>query len=249
MEPIIAILVVAALLNAPVASGQATSQPLRAASSTKSLAAEPPKLTKFDLDFPGGTPKELLKAIENALGQPVNAIVPDEYPDVKLPALKMQRVDLPQLFQALAAASTAHSTYIELPGRGPGLVGRRIYGFRTASGIESEDAIWAFFVDERGSPKQPKVCRFYQLGPYLADYNIDDITTALQTGWEMLGEREPPAIRFHKDTKLLIAVGEQDKLALIDSVLQQLSPVRTLASGLPSVPTRPATKPPQTTQP
>ena len=72
-------------------------------------------------------------------------------------------------------------------------------------------------------PEQPKVCRFYQLTPYLETYKVEDITTAIQTGWKMLGETNPPTISFHKDTKLLIAVGEPSKLQLIDSVLQQLA--------------------------
>ena len=61
---------------------------------------------------------------------------------------------------------------------------------------------------------------------------MDDITTAIETGWKMLGDTSPPTISFHKDTKLLIAVGEPSKLETIDAVLQALgggampSPVR-----------------------
>ena len=54
--------------------------------------------------------------------------------------------------------------------------------------------------------------------------SVDDITTAIQTGWKMLGEENPPKISFHKDTKLLIAVGEPDKLEIIDAVLNSLQP-------------------------
>ena len=39
----------------------------------------------------------------------------------------------------------------------------------------------------------------------------------------MLGEKTPPTMSFHKETKLLIAVGDQGKLQLIDTVLEQLS--------------------------
>src|ERR1035437_7428839 len=34
-----------------------------------------PVLTKFNLDFPGGTPKELVAAIEKAMGKPLNVII------------------------------------------------------------------------------------------------------------------------------------------------------------------------------
>src|SRR3954462_8724108 len=61
--------------------------------------------TKFDLDFPGGTPKELVAAIQKALRRRLNAIVPEEFADVRLPALKMDHVSVGRLFEALAAAS------------------------------------------------------------------------------------------------------------------------------------------------
>jgi len=70
--------------------------------------------------------------------------------------------------------------------------------------------------------EHPKVCRFYQLTPYLETYKVEDIMTAIQIGWKMLGETNPPTISFHKDTMLLIAVGEHNKLQMIDSVLEQL---------------------------
>src|SRR5260221_6678209 len=67
--------------------------------------SESSTLTKFDLDFPGGTPKELVAAIQKASGRPLNAIVSDEFADTKLPGLRMKNVNAPQLFQALTAAS------------------------------------------------------------------------------------------------------------------------------------------------
>jgi hypothetical protein len=53
---------------------------------------------------------------------------------------------------------------------------------------------------------------------------VDDITTAIQTGWKMMGDKETPEISFHKETKLLIAVGEPDQLGVIDDVLKALQP-------------------------
>ncbi len=66
---------------------------------------QPPALTKFNLDFPGGTPKELVAAIEKAMGKPLNAIIPKEDEDLQMPPLKMNDVVVPQLFAALKAAS------------------------------------------------------------------------------------------------------------------------------------------------
>ena len=67
-----------------------------------------PVLTKLDLDFPGGTPKELVAAIEKAMGRPLNAIVNDELSNTRLPALKMTKVTVPELFQAVGQIGRAH---------------------------------------------------------------------------------------------------------------------------------------------
>ena len=60
-----------------------------------------PALTKFDLDFPGGTPKELVAAIEKAMGKPLNAIIPTENADMQMPPLKMDDVDVAALFNGV----------------------------------------------------------------------------------------------------------------------------------------------------
>ena len=180
-------------------------------------------LTKFDLDFRGGTPKELAAAIQEASGRPLNVIIPEEFADTKLPALKMKNVDVPQLFDALTSASRKQ----ELVGRG---LYDTSYGFRP-SGQITDDTIWNFFVQTPpplANEAPPKICRFYSLARYLdSGTTVDDITTAIKTGAQMLGAGPGPAISFHKDTKLLIAVGDEGKLQLIDSVLEQLAKGKT----------------------
>src|SRR5436305_246924 len=61
--------------------------------------ASPGEATKFNLDFAGGTPKDLVAAIQKAMGRSLNAIVPEEFADVKLPALKMEHVNVALLFE------------------------------------------------------------------------------------------------------------------------------------------------------
>jgi hypothetical protein len=216
------------------------------ASAAKQSATDTSQLTKFDLDFPGGTPKELVAAIQKARSKPLNAIIPEEHAGFILPPLKMNNVTVPQLFTALERASTKDVAYVTGTQRGGyGAFGgtsyqfaNTSYGFSTFDGNVTDDSIWYFRVNN--APKPPssitpdKACRFYSLTPYLDHgLKVDDITTAIQTGWKMMGDKDTPTISFHKDTKLLIAVGEPSKLETIDAVLKALEPPKPKPAPAP----------------
>jgi hypothetical protein len=182
-------------------------------------------LTKFDLDFPGGTPNELVAAIQKAMGRPLNAIVPTDYAGLKLPSLKMKSVDIGQLFQALQRACDS------VPMSSSGNNYTVAIGFQT-QGTVSDDSIWYFYF--HGLPPMPKGSRFFLLTPYLdRGLTVDDITTAIQTGWKMLGASPTPMLSFHKETKLLIAVGDPIQLQTIDQVLGALSAPTPAAKAKP----------------
>jgi hypothetical protein len=188
--------------------------------------ANQPTLTKFNLDFPGGTPKELVAAIEKATGKPLNAIIPMEDADIQLPPLKMNDVVTPQLFAALEAASRK-MVAVQAGNFGSSYsISTTDYGFTTADSPVSDTSIWYFHADKPSMPplvSTEKICRFYSLAPYLdRGLTVDDITTVIQTGWTMMGDTSSTEISFHKETKLLIAVGEPEKLEVIDNVLKAL---------------------------
>ena len=189
--------------------------------------ANAPVLTKFNLDFPGGTPKELVAAIEKAMGKPLNAIIPDENADTKIPALKMSNVDVPHLFNAVVSMSYKYASPSQFGGFGQPRDVVSSYGFETKDGNMSDDSIWYFIVykapTQQAPPPPQKICQFYSLSPYLdRGFTVDDITTAIQTGWKMAGVTPTPELNYHKETKLLIAFGEPDKLKTIQNVLQTL---------------------------
>ena len=202
-------------------------------------APQPPvkqeqRLTRFDLDFAGGTPRELVLAIQRAMGRPLNAIVPDRYADHKFPPLKMKGVDVSELFNAMFKAS--QSQVMSTIG---GMYQRQdsVSGFMS-DGPRTDDSVW-YFVESNPSSNQ-EFCRFYLLTPYLqAGLTVDDITTAIQTSWKMLGDVKPSKLSFHKETKLLIAVGLVNNLQIIDDVLKALS-VQQKAAVPPSSPTNEA---------
>ncbi len=185
-------------------------------------------LTTFNLDFPGGTPAELVTAIEKAIDKPLNAIIPTADTDIQLPPLKMNDVTTPKLFDALGAAS--RQTVAVKTGLGGGFSSysqtETGYGFRTSDNPSTDTSIWYFFADKPIMPpviSTAAICKFYQLQPYLNHgFTVDDITTAIQTGWKMAGIASPPELNYHKETNLLIAFGKPDDLATIQNVLDTL---------------------------
>jgi hypothetical protein len=192
-------------------------------------------LTKFNLDFPGGKPKQLVAAIEKAMGKPMNVIIPTEHAQVELPPLKMNDVDVQRLFSALEVASVkqvritndrfanSYSTYTAS------------YGFKTVGDV-NESSVWYFRADQPPqSPEVPadKICQYFSLSEFLnRGFTVDDITTAIQTGWKIAGETTPPELNYHKETKLLMAYGEPGKLETITKVLGALPMEKAIRTQL-----------------
>src|SRR5690242_18736391 len=170
-----------------------------AADKTATTEPKPPppeSLTKFDLDFKGGNPRDLIAAVQKATGKPLNVLIPDEYANATLPELKMKNVNAVQLFRALDEASRK-TEYVKNPD-GTYSTYNTGYGFRAVGGNVTDDAIWSFYVQKPNVPPPTKICRFYSLGPYLDwGVSIDDITTAIKTGAKMLGETDEPTMSFH----------------------------------------------------
>jgi hypothetical protein len=183
-----------------------------------------PELTRFNLDFPGGRPADLVNAIEKASHVPLNVIINKEDENLELPPLKMNDVNVAQLFNALKTASRK-SIAVSTGFGGSYSTFNSSYGFET-DGTPTDNSIWYFRVDKPSMPPvlaTDKTVRFYSLAQYLdRGFTVDDITTAIQTGWKMAGESSTPELNYHKETKLLIAYGTPRQLEIISSVLQNL---------------------------
>src|SRR5579859_7978887 len=102
--------------------------------------------THFNLDFPGGTPGDLVKAIESATGKPLNAIIPTEDADTQLPPVKMNDVMAPQLFSALQSASVKT---VSVQSWGNSYQQTQTgYGFRTSDNPVTDTSIWYFYAEK-----------------------------------------------------------------------------------------------------
>lgn len=178
------------------------------------VAARPPQLIHFDLDFAGGTPRQLVEAIEKASGHPLNVVIPTIYADNLLPPLKMRQVDVKQLFGAITASTEGSES------QGYGNYLYYNYMFATNESPVTDESVWHF----QGRRIGP-VCQFFLLTPYLDHgLNVDDVTTAIQTAWRMLGGQDQPSLAFHKETNLLILVGSPFQISVAGQALQALLP-------------------------
>jgi hypothetical protein len=189
------------------------------------LPVKQPELPKFDLDFKGGTPDELVKQIEKANGKPLNVIIRPEDALEMLPPLKMSGVTVPQLFAALEAATSRMEDRFK-PQTGQYEKVKTGCGFKSPDSVIAENSIWFFNVDRpEAAPAKVKeqVVLYYSLAPYLdRGFTVDDITTAIQAGWKMSGLNPPPELNYHKETQMLVAYGEPEKLQTIRNVLDTL---------------------------
>lgn len=75
-------------------------------------------------------------------------------------------------------------------------------------------------------PAGSRSSQFFDLEQLLNDeLTVNDLTTAIRTAWTAAGEgAEPPAeaLRFHKETKLLIATGTPEQLSVVQSIVDLL---------------------------
>lgn len=192
---------------------------------------------RFDLKFPGGKVKEFVAAVSKALGKPVNVIIPKESEATLIPAVEVSRVTVSALFRALSRASQ-HQVLVptQIPGL-PAPSGRPGgYSYQTAGFVfsteekePSTDAVWTFQVQTPpelpvGEPVAPTwVVQYFPIADYLSHFTVEDITTALESGWKLQAPTGgPAAIRFHEETKLLIIAGTEAQMKLIPQVLEGL---------------------------
>jgi hypothetical protein len=205
----------------------------------------------MDIDFPGGDPKKLLEAIEHASSEKPNVIIHPDAARINIPAFSLRDVTAGQVFTALNLLNQA--------GDAP-----------TWQPVINEDGeIWTLMpslqrqpqvIDpntglpvNQGQPAKPprsqnRQCRVFNLTPVLDDYTVEDVTTAVKGAWELMNVQEEPAIKYHKDTKLLIAFGEPSELALINQVISELSNNVRIKQAM-AAKTAEATKPAEQQQP
>jgi hypothetical protein len=187
---------------------------------------------RFNLRFPGGKVREFVDAVAKAVGSPVNVIIPKDTESTMIPPVDVYGVTVSALFRALSDASNREIVVQNT--RVPSQNEVRQIGFNFASQDQnSSEPVWTFHVTtppefSSGQPNAPeRLVQFYPVAEYLTHFTVEDITTAIESGWQLQGDESakasPPILRFHEETKLLICAGSNSQLGIIPQVLAGLS--------------------------
>ncbi len=156
----------------------------------------------FDLDFPGGSPAELVKAIEKADGKTPNVIIQPGAEKIVFPKLQLKSVTINRIFDTLNRTKDGNE--------------RSIYCTWTA-----QNKIWVLQTLEADNKIIGKV---FSVELYLQKYKIEDIITAIQSAWGMAGTDQGTGLKFHQETQLLmVIVSNPEQLRVVENVLQELS--------------------------
>jgi hypothetical protein len=182
---------------------------------------------RFSIKFNGGSPELLVEILREAMktsaknAKAPNVVIANSMRDAEIPSFALQNVTVNDVFQTLNSVADASKS-----------------GQWVLSG--STEPIWvlnpafAANIDPltglpagMGRPPEPRSVQVFPVSRYLGDLKIDDLTTAIQTAWNLLPSAAEsgsvlPTLKFHKDTELLLAVGTDEQLRLAKEVLNSL---------------------------
>jgi hypothetical protein len=179
----------------------------------------------------------LPEVVKNALSRhfpEVNFIVPESARDESVPRLALRNVTLAETLKAMELASDGRIRG-GAPAEPQGVDAAGL-PIRVAGGVPQGNIV-TFSVGPvlvpHAARQNPAVCRVFSLAPYLADRSekdgqlaIKQLYDAFHVAWSMLAKYDrdvhEPSLTIHEGTKLLIAVGHEKELAVIDSVIRQL---------------------------
>jgi hypothetical protein len=127
-------------------------------------------------------------------------LITPELADARMPPMELRSVNLQNVFDSLDLLSRGSMRWIRTGGSGGG-----------------NPNSWVL----AGPPDTRKTQTFY-VGHLLKKFKIDDITTAVQTTWQLGGKDARTELKYHQDTQLLIALGNPEQLSTAAEVLAQL---------------------------
>jgi hypothetical protein len=160
----------------------------------------------FSIDFPGGTADALVQEVGKQSGSRPNVIIPEQMEKVLLPRFKLQNVSMAQIFEAMNLIIDE----------------RGMQHFRWMNEGPKTDPHTVWILSRIPLRPPAETCQVWSVGHLLEAYPLEEINTAIRATWQMLGQPSNAALKFHPETKLLIARGNEQELKLAQEVLKEL---------------------------
>lgn len=161
---------------------------------------------RLNLDFPGGTLADLVAAVEKADGSSINVIGEKAALATPVPAFAVRNAGGLGVMSAVGQLLEPQGIEFHPAGDGVFIIRQRPIGEHRKS---QDDSSFESF----------------QLGPYLNEHQtVDQIVSAIQTGWTLDPAHEPEALhfKFHPGTQLLLVSGPSEAVILTRRIIDTL---------------------------
>jgi len=181
-------------------------------SNKHSAGAEGERAGLLDISFPGGTLAEFVAYLDKAIQTHVrdatraNFLIADELKKTPVPKVELRSVDVGTLMSAMRVLVGQNYQWQQI-------------GSSTWVAISRPDArkTQAFYIGQllrRAGEKPAK-------DEKLRGFTVADITTALETVWQM-DSASKPELKYHEDTQLLVIRADLRQIQMAENVLNQL---------------------------
>ncbi len=167
----------------------------------------------LSLRFPGGTALEYAAAVRRAAGD-LNVVIAPEAEEVQMPPVELTRVTAAAALDLLDGRThTADERRVELHVR-PGHVYDPL-----------ERATYQVIAEVAGRPPRSRahVCVWTMSRLLESDVPSTGVLAAVEMALDVVGSKTKMDVRFHEDTGLLIATGDEAQLKAIDQVVGRLN--------------------------
>jgi hypothetical protein len=175
-------------------------------------------LPVIDLSFAGGTVIDYVAALRKATGD-ANVVVDPEAAEVVMPPVTLRHVTVPAALEVLKGRTVVNGElFVQLD----------VAHVPSFSPEERPTYQVQARVGGRNRPAAPsRATKVWTVSSLLGgDLTSRKLLSAVETALEVVGSEPKPDVRFHEDTGLVIARGNESQIDAIAAVIDQLNNAR-----------------------
>ncbi len=165
----------------------------------------------IDLKFSGGSAADYARVVQQAAPH-VNILVAPEAADVLMPAVELKSVAVGTALELLDGLTGAHSRI--------GAIKLDVHHIRSAPQDQGIYQIAARIMGGR-APAPSRKSGVVSIADIVGEHlGAEDVLSAVAAALDMLPDSvQPPVLRYHQETRLLIARGTGEQLEVINDVI------------------------------